>query len=211
MELESLQKTAGLAHLGGFILTIGLIVGSLPVGAQSTDTNLTANCSECHGNNGLGAEPDIPHLNGQLESVLSSMMLDFRNEKRPLKVRIHREIPKETIAALARHYSQQSAVRPKSVTDPDLVARGEQVYQSRCAECHIDDGRGSDKEAPLLAGQSLQYLIAQSMAYKRGERKYPYLMDDAYRGLSDADLTAAAHFFAAQDQVAPQRGRKRRR
>jgi cytochrome c553 len=49
------------------------------------------------------------------------------------------------------------------------------------------------------------------MAYKRGERKYPYLMDDAYRDISEADLVAIAHYFATEDQVASQRGRKRRR
>jgi len=42
-------------------------------------------------------------------------------------------------------------------------------------------------------------------------RKFPFLMDGAYKDLSDDDLTAVAHFFAAQDQVAPQQGRRRRR
>jgi sulfide dehydrogenase cytochrome subunit len=211
MEWEPLGKIVNKARISACGLTTALIIGSPVVAAQSAETYLTANCSECHGINGVGTEPDIPHLNGQLESLLATMLNDFRNDKRSPKVRIHREIPADRVNPLAKHYSQQVAVRPKSATNPELVARGEAIYQKRCAECHIDAGRESDKEAPLLAGQSLTYLIAQSMAYKRGERKYPYLMDDAYRDISEADLVAIAHYFATEDQVASQRGRKRRR
>ncbi len=199
-------------HAASHLVTMALLIGSAGVGAQGTPgANPIANCIECHGTDGLGNEPDFPHLNGMPEHLLKNMLDAFRAGKRPPKVRIHREIPADDVALIAKHYAQQKAVRPKSATQPELVARGESLYQQRCADCHLDNGRDSDKEAPLTAGQSLPYLVAQTLAYKNGERKFPYLMDGAYRNLSDEDLTAIAHFFAAQDQIAPAQGRRRRR
>ena len=197
---------------GTCLVTAVLLFGSTAGRAQETaSTNLTSNCSECHGTDGLGFKPGIPHLNGQSEFLLTNMINAFREGKRSTKVKDHRDIPAAAVAPLARHYAQQKAQRPKSATNPELVASGEALYLKRCADCHLDNGRDSDKEAPLTAAQDLKYLIAQTLAYSAGERKFPYLMDDAYRGLSEADLTAIAHFFAAQDQEAPQQKRRRRR
>ncbi len=198
-------------------LMIGLLGAALawtaaPVVAQEKPLEaLISTCVDCHGANGIGLEPDMPHLNGQPEALLINMMDAFRSGARPPKVRIHREIPAADVAPLAKHYSLQKAVRPKSAANVELVARGEQLHLKHCSDCHLDNGRDSDKEAPLVAGQSLQYLIDQMKAFSSGERKFPFLMDGAYRILSNEDLIAIAHFFAAQDQVAPQTGRKRRR
>jgi cytochrome c553 len=212
MKWSSSAKTGSQQGLGTMLLTAALLIGSSAGSAQPTATsNLTSNCIECHGADGIGLEPDMPHLNGQPEALLTTMIEAFRQGKRPPKVRIHREIPAADVAPLAKYYSAQKATRPKSATNPELVVRGESLYLKHCADCHLDNGRDSDKEAPLTAAQSLEYLITQTLAFKTGERKFPYLMDEAYRGLSDQDLAATAHFFAAQDQVAPKQERRRRR
>lgn len=194
------------------LLGAALLLGPPAAGAQEkASADLISTCVDCHGANGIAVEPDTPHLDGQPEALLVAMMEAFRSGARPPKVRIHREIPGANVPLLARHYSQQKAPRPKSATKPELVARGEALYARRCADCHIDSGRDSDKEAPLVAAQNLNYLLAQMQAFKSGTRKFPFLMDGAYRDLSDEDLTAIAHFFAAQEPVAPQQGRRRRR
>lgn len=212
MEKTSSRPNVGKACLATCVVTAVLLFGSTAGRAQGTaDANLTSNCSECHGTDGLGFKAGIPHLNGQPAALLANMITAFQQGKRSTKVKMHRDIAAADVAPLASHYAQQKAQRPKSATKPELITLGETLYQNRCADCHMDNGRDSDKDAPLVAAQDMSYLIAQTLAFKAGERKFPYLMDDAYRGLSDEDLTAIAHFFAAQDQVAPQTGRKRRR
>jgi cytochrome c553 len=194
------------------LLGLALLFGTGAAGAQEkTVPEFISTCVDCHGADGIGREPDMPHLNGQPEALLIKMIEAFRSGARPPKVRIHREIPADNITPLARYYSQQKAQRPKSATKAELVAAGEALYLKRCADCHVDNGRDSDKEAPLTAAQNLDYLVAQTLAFKTGARKFPFLMDGAYQDLSDADLTAIANFFAAQDQLAPQTGRKRKR
>lgn len=189
------------------LLTATALLGSTSIAAQDK----LAVCVECHGNDGLGFKAGIPHLNGQPAPLLTNMLNAYRDGKRPTKVQFHKDIPAADVGDLAKHYAEQKAQRPKSATKPDLVTRGETLYTNRCADCHVDAGRDSDKDAPLMAGQDLEYLVAQTLAFKTGERKFPYLMDDAYKGLSEEDLTAVAHFFAAQDQVAPAQTKKRRR
>lgn len=210
MAKNSSTRNIGKARLGKWLVTAALLFGSttsVVQGAESTD--ITHNCNECHGTDGLGFKPGLPHLNGQPEPLLTNMINAFQQGKRPTKVKMHRDIPDVDVAPLAKHYSQQKAQRPKSATNPDLVARGEAVYLKRCADCHVDNGRDSDKEAPLMAAQDLNYLIDQTLAFKTGVRKFPFLMDGAYKDLSDDDLTAAAHFFAAQEQELPKKRRRR--
>ena len=80
------------------------------------------------------------------------------------------------------------------------MAKGEALYKRRCADCHPNNGRESKRDAPLLAAQNLDYLMEQKRAFVSGKRQFVFLMDDAFRGLSLADLDSVAHFFASQEQ-----------
>lgn len=209
---HSSRRRAGNPCLTGWLLGAALLWGAPPSAAQEKPiAALISSCVDCHGADGIATKPDTPHLDGQFVAPLTNMIMSFQQGKRPTRVKMHRDIAAIDVAPLARHYAEQKAPRPRSATQPELVARGETLYQNRCANCHMENGRDSDKEAPIMAAQKPDYLINQMLAFKSGERKFPFLMDDAYRGLSDEDLTAIAHFFAAQDQVAPQQGRRRRR
>jgi len=212
MNSESRNFRIRIQHLIIRLLGTVLLFGPAAAAAQGQSaTELISTCVSCHGVDGIAIEPDTPHLDGQPESVLIEMIMSLQQARRPSKVKMHRDVTAADIAPLARHYAEQKAQRPKSATRSELVPRGETLYQNRCANCHIDNGRESDKGAPTMAAQKPDYLIAQMLAFKAGERKFPFLMDIAYRDLSSEDLTAIAHFLATQDQVAPQQGRKRRR
>lgn len=178
--------------------------------AQDTAA-LISPCVECHGSNGVASKPATPHIDGQMAGYLADSLRAFNDGTRKTAVDQHKGIPREVAKALAGHYSAQKISRAKSPVDPALLARGDELYLSRCADCHPDNGRESDKDAPLMAGQDLDYLIVQTLAFKKGERRFAVMMDDAYKGLSETDLKAVAHFFAAQDPVAPTKPRKKRR
>lgn len=62
-----------------------------------------------------------------------------------------------------------------------------------------------------MAAQNLEYLTAQSKLFVTGKREFATMMDEGFRGLSEADLEAVAHYFASQDEVAPGGGKKRRK
>lgn len=179
-------------------------------GLAEGEDSLLKTCVECHGADGIGRKTGIPHLNGQTSSYLFDSLRAFDKELRGTRIPEHKGIGREAARTLAEHYSGQKAERPKSDIDSALLARGEELYVARCADCHPDNGREADKDAPLLAAQDLAYLIAQTLAFKRGERRFAVMMEDAYRGLSDADLTAIAHFFASQPQYLSKVKKRRR-
>ena len=171
-------------------------------------------CAECHGVDGIAAKSGIPHLNGQILSYLEDAMAQFKGERRPGRTFGHEPagIDSAKVREVLKHYSTVKVVRPKQdKVDSLLVEKGDALYQNRCADCHPDNGRESDKDAPLMAAQDLDYLIKQGRYFMDGKRKYAMMMDKSFQGLSDADLEAVAHFFASQDQLSPQKTKKRRR
>jgi cytochrome c553 len=188
-----------------------LSLATLALIAPACAASPVENCIDCHGTDGVAAEDDTPHLNGQPEHLLIEMMNAFREGRRPPKVLIHREIRAPKVEPIAAHYAKQKAQRPKQAVRPELVTRGEALHWRHCADCHMDNGRDSDKEAPLTAGQNLDYLINQTRAFKSGARALPAMTDRIFRDLNEDDLVAIAHFYAAQDQQAPKDGRRRRR
>ena len=162
-------------------------------------------CDRCHGADGVAATPQAPHLNAQHAGYLSEAMRKIQLGRRPTSVVDHvpATLGASEIEHIAEFYATSKATRPRQETDAEQVARGEQIYGSRCINCHLDNGRDFEQEAPLLAAQSLPYLIEQSRLFVVGKRKFAPRQDEAFKGLSDRDLDAVAHFFAAQDQVAP--------
>jgi len=175
-------------------------ISTAPFAAPSLPA-VAASCAECHGPDGVAAKPGTPHLNGQLQGFIVDSLAAFKDGSRPTSVPEHGSIAltDKDIAATAKFYAEQKkAQRPVQAVDPARVAAAATIYRQRCIKCHLDDGRDSDHDAPLMAGQVLEYLQSQTEAYVSGKRQFPFLMDDAYRGLSREDLVNLSHYFAAQ-------------
>lgn len=171
-------------------------------------------CAECHGVDGIAAKAGIPHLNGQLLGYLEDSMAQFRSGRRPGRAFGHEPagIDDAQVMEILKHYSTVKAVRQKQdKLDSQLVEKGGTLYQNRCADCHPDNGRESDNGAPLMAAQGIDYLLKQGRHFMEGKRKYAMMMERSFQKFSDADLEAVAHFFASQDQLNPQKNKKRRR
>lgn len=180
----------------------------------SADDVVQQRCARCHGADGVAVAPATPHLNGQQAGYLGEAMHKIQHGRTPTNVAEH--IPATLAAAdlerIAEFYAGSKGVRPRQDADPGKVARGEQIYGSRCFNCHVDNGRDFEQDAPLLAAQSLPYLIEQNRLFAGGKRKFAPRQDEAYQGLSESELEAVAHFFAAQEQFAPKAaGKKKQR
>lgn len=66
-----------------------------------------------------------------------------------------------------------------------------------CAACHGQGGIAVAPDAPNLAGQPEDYLVAQLKAYRDGTRKHE-VMSLMAKPLSDADIGNLAAWFASQ-------------
>jgi len=66
-----------------------------------------------------------------------------------------------------------------------------------CANCHGTDGRAVDGSAvPGIAGLPREYLAAQMLAFKNGQRQAT-VMHQLSKGYSDAQIQQIAGYFAA--------------
>ena len=196
------------------ILVSTLLVFLVSSACGADQAGGTEDCADCHGADGLAAKSGIPHLNGQLLGYLEASIANFRNKSRPGVAFGHDPagIDAARMTDILKRYSATKAVRPPSAAiNPSLVARGETVYNNRCADCHPDNGRESERDSPLMAAQNVDYLIKQTALFVDGKRKFAFKMDDAFRGLSADDLTSVAHFFASQNQEPEPVKKKRRR
>ena len=66
----------------------------------------------------------------------------------------------------------------------------------KCAVCHGMDGLGKIAEAPNLAGQNENYLLAQLTAFKNGARTNEQ-MSVVIQDLSDVDMENLAAYYSA--------------
>lgn len=71
-----------------------------------------------------------------------------------------------------------------------------------CAACHGDDGHARIPGAPNLAGQPYQYLSQALHEYRSGQRNVP-VMRAATGPLTEKDMQALAHWYAAQSACKP--------
>lgn len=168
--------------------------------APKIDATLVKGCAYCHGDRGLSSNPAVPNIGGQLDGYMLATLKQFRMGERPSTVmgRLMKGYTDKELASLAQYYGTQKPERAKQAVDPATVARGEQVHKRTCKQCHLDGGRESEGDAPLLAGQWLEYLRTEMGHYL--ERKRP--MDDKMQvkmdGLSREEVDAALQFFASQ-------------
>lgn len=170
---------------------------------------VTAPCSACHGPDGVATAPATPHLNGQLKAYPSETMTRLQQGRRATSIAQHipATMTPEAIEEVAGFYAGIKAKRPQQETEPAKVAKGNNLYLTRCA----DSGRIGGDEAPILNAQNLQHLIPQSKADTSGQRKFVEpLMRDACRPINDDDIEAIAHYLAAIEQY-PAEGKKKRR
>lgn len=65
-----------------------------------------------------------------------------------------------------------------------------------CAACHGASGISTAPDAPHLAGQPEDYLVAQLRAYRSGKRAHEAMALVA-KGLTDADIANLAAWFSS--------------
>lgn len=163
-------------------------------------------CTACHGEGGNSTMAGVPSIAGQPRTFIENQMILFREELRPSEqmLPVVKGMKDPEIIALAKHFS---ALPAKAVSsgphNAELAKSGEAAAKKlRCGVCHVADFSGQN-QVPRLALQREEYLLSEMKAYRDGKRKGgDTIMAAALYGVSDADLTALAHFLS---RIEPQR------
>ena len=161
-----------------------------------------ANCSGCHGLDGRGAAPGIPHLAAQEAHYLRDSLQAYRVGKR-----FH-----AALQDMTAHMSDEeldnvnafySSLPPLKATTDEAQGAALTPYEKgkdaakACASCHGADGNSVIPGIPSLAGQQPIYFVAATQAYLHGTRSIA-AMEETLRGLSKIDMENMALFYASQ-------------
>ena len=148
-----------------------------PGDAIAGKTVAEKNCKGCHGLDGRGTAPGIPHLAAQRESYLLESVKDYKDGKRT-----HAALRDMTAAmsdADVRNAVAYYASLPpvaggsgKPIQPLSPYDRG-QALAAACASCHGPDGNSTTPGTPTLAGQQPHYFVAALNEYHAGDRQTP--------------------------------------
>src|SRR5215813_9509222 len=165
-------------------------------------------CIACHGENGVSASPEYPHLAGQSGAAIYKQLHDYRTGSRvnPLMTDIAKALDEAVIADVAAYYAGQPQRNLNPVTlaesPPAIVQLVELGDPNRnippCAACHRT-GAGGPIEAPVLAEQGQNYLALQLTAYATGERRndvYARMRTIAAQ-LTPSEIDGLSRYYAA--------------
>jgi sulfide dehydrogenase cytochrome subunit len=181
----------------------GIMAMSVAVHATPPDAAMLSNaCAGCHGTGGASVGPSMPNLAGQSKKVFVDAMKEFRSGTRPATVmgRLAKGYTDAEIEAMATFFSKQKPRLYPQRVDAEKVGRGALLQEKHCGRCHIDAGKDVKNDAPIMAGQWLQYLQIQMDDYTSGKLKMPEKMAEKMKLLSHEDMDAIAHFYASARQ-----------
>jgi cytochrome c553 len=158
-------------------------------------------CKGCHGLDGKGTAPAIPHLAAQSERYLFASLTAYREGKRTHAAL--KDMTKQMSDADLRNVSAFYAGLPPVAVTPVGDAQQGLPYEkgkalaAPCAKCHGEDGNSQAPGTPSLAGQQPRYFVTALQEYLAGERKKSP-MHPMLPGFSKLDMENLALYFASQ-------------
>jgi len=198
-----------IAFAAGALLASGTGV-ALAQSQQDAKTLATDVCSACHGPEGHSISPVFPRLAGQQRGYLIVQLDAFRNHTRAdpnaqaYMWGMASQLSDATIKEVANYYASQ---KPPHGTagDPALMAEGKKIYTQgikaqnvqACETCHGPNAEGAGA-FPRLAGQHVDYLIAQLQGFQSGTRSNAPIMQNVVRTMTPGQLKAAATYAASK-------------
>ena len=167
-------------------------------------------CSACHGVEGHSISPVFPRLAGQQPGYIIVQLDAFRNHTRgDPNARAYMwgmasQLSDETIKELANYYAAQKPVNGEPGA-PGLMAEGKRIFTqgikaqnvTPCETCHGSEAQGAGA-FPRLAGQHVDYLIAQLQGFQSGTRDNAPIMQNVVRTMTPEQLKAAATYAASK-------------
>lgn len=203
------------------LASLVMILGAVgTVNAQSTEkTDYAANadanagsemittCAACHGQDGLSIGPTFPNLAGQQMSYVAKQIMDIRDGRRDVAqmTGMVDHFTDQDAWDVAAYFSEQTPNLGQAKSDPELLARGEELYRAgdiaqgipACTSCHGPTGAGVGSAVfPALSGQHTQYAVSTLKDFAAGERHNDpnMMMRNIASKLSDSDMEAVSNY-----------------
>jgi cytochrome c553 len=169
-------------------------------------------CRTCHGLDGRGVAPAIPHLAAQREPYMLASVKEYAQGRRTHAALrdLMGHLSEAEVRNVVAYYAIQAPVANAAASEIRHSSPYEQgrKHAAACAKCHSEDGNSRVPGTPTLAGQQPHYLAAAIQEYHQGNRTRS-TMRSMLRDSDRLEVENLALYFAAQTPVrrsAPSRG-----
>ena len=160
--------------------------------------NTPEGCGVCHGVDGNSPASTFPNLSGQNARYLYLQLKDFKEGRRndPLMSPIAKQLEKNEMQALAKHFSEQKPKRVPFKSDDVKASAGKKIADAAlCPMCHLGEFIGQN-EIPRVAGQHPEYVMKQLKDFRAKNRTNDAGNMTAYSSnLTDQDIENLAHYI----------------
>ena len=189
------------------LLTLGISGLAHAAGDAAAGQGKIALCSACHNADGNSLVPSFPKLAGQGERYLLKQMQDIKSGNRPIveMTGMLDAMTDQDLEDISAWYNSQKSTL--GAADPELVARGQELYQGgkltdgmpACIGCHSPNGDGIDLAVyPKLKGQHADYTAKQLTEFREGIRNNDgdaMIMRTIAAKLSNKDIKAVSSYI----------------
>jgi len=162
-------------------------------------------CASCHGEAGNSTINVNPKLSAQHDAYLVKQFHDFKNPERnnAVMTSIAKAMTAEEIKNVSAYLSEQKPKQGAS-KNKDTVEFGKKIYRAgiaeknvpACASCHGATGAGMPILYPRLAGQHMDYTVAQLEGFSKNTRKNSAQMTTIAKRMSVDEMKAVADYIA---------------
>lgn len=182
------------------VSAITVFMMSIGAAFAAEDPALTM-CINCHGEDGLGTESDVPIIAGipaivQEDALYAYLDGDRNCGSKPMMCKLMARLSEEQMTTLSEHFAAMPFEPASEEFDVALADAGKALHQQGCAICHGSDDSG-DGEASILHGQRKDYLRFALTQYAAGERKQLPAMEKRIGQLSGDDIEALVNYYAS--------------
>ena len=176
------------------------LAASLPAAAQEPFVleDSVAQCTECHGTDGMPKEADYPIIWGQQFFYIYTQLKDYAAGRRENEIMspIASQFTREQQTAIAEYFAGKSWPRIVGHAEEGDSEKAEQsMTGGQCRACH---GKfQGDSRIPRLAGQQPGYLRKTMLDFKNAVRLNAPDKIATMKKLSDDAIAAMARYLSS--------------
>ena len=186
-------------------LIILMLFVVIPVSSSLADNldKLVSQCGMCHGKDGNSPIATVPSIAGLTKEYFKHTMDAYKNDGRKseaMKSFVH-TLTVQQIDEIATYYQKQTFVARDQKFDQSKADKGKVLHNKYCEKCHENEGRITDNNYGVLAGQWMPYLTQAINEYLDGKRRVAPMMVTKLKALKqqagEEGVKQVVHYYAS--------------
>lgn len=164
---------------------------------------LIKQCGMCHGQDGNSPSSTIPSIAGFTLEYFKHTLDAYKNDGRKdqmMKNFVH-SLTEHQVEEIGVYYQKQKFIPREQKFDAAKAAKGKVLHDKYCEKCHENEGRVTDNNYGVLAGQWMPYNKKAIIDYLEGKRRVAPMMVTKLKALKkeagDEGIEQLVHFYAS--------------